>query len=427
MPNGLEEASRILKGGKRMSRIPKAEHASISFRGRASSEAQNRKNEEAYEDLLELFGAANELEQELEEIRDTFTVNKRFQHLYIQKLERQVRDLEGRIERRIDGETHHIHLVAAEEMRHDPSVAVNERAYIDNEYGVAHLPLTSNATSKLYLTDEVTGARRIPAALRIAALPASRLGARIEENDVKRAIDGDANTRWTRRVILPLEESPEGGVQTEVVITLPDTIISSRNVNLLTLRTFPVNSLQIDKVEYRLEGDWQLLPGWEVDEETGEPMPVQDAGNLKLAFPELAMGEVKVTMTQRNWFDENEEKVYHFGLEEFGVFHVDFQSELGRIDIPVTLRGASETKVLRALHPILANEGALVDGGEFAPAISYSIYTVDANERLHYTKDTFPVVTTHPKVLIRAVINKDRYNGATPVLKAAELVYDNVH
>lgn len=410
-----------------MNRIPATRSNPIGFKGRASSEVYNQQTEETYLDILELYDAANEIEAEIEELQEAFQLNKQFQHIYIQKMQNRIRQLVDVIEKRVDGETHHVHTIYADEMRHDPNAAVTERAFLDSANGVAHLPLTKKTVSKLYLSDAMTGDISLPKALRVAAHPEVRLGSRIEENDPLLAVDGKSQNRWRRKVILPLEESPKDGVTTEVVVTLPDTIISSRDANMFTLKTFPVNSLWVEKVEYRLDGDWKLIPGWPVDAK-GEPVAKEDVGNLKLCFPETAMAEVRVTLKQYNWFEENGEKVYYFGLEEIGVFHADFQSQIGKIDIPVTLRGDTETKVLRGLKPILENADALSGGAnEIDPVISYSIYTVDDNNQLHYTKDAFPVVTTHGSVLIRAVIHADRYNGATPVLSAVELAYDNVY
>lgn len=410
-----------------MTRIPTGRQGVLAFKGRASSDTYNDYTRDTQLDLLELFDAANEMERELLELQDTFRLNKEFQHRYIQKMQHQIRQLEDRIERRIDGETHHVHTIYANEMRHDPNVPEAERAFLDPVNEVTHLPLTTRTISKLYIVDALTRRVSLPKALRAKALPSSRLGARIEENDPLRAVDGDNTTRWVRKVYLPLEESPEKGITTQFTVSLPDTIISSRDVNMLTLKTFPSNSVRVDKVEFRLDGNWQLLPGWEVDG-AGVPVAKENAGNLKLCFANTPMTEVRVTLSQFDWFEENGEKVYHFGLQEFGVFHADFQSNIGKVDIPVTLRGDAETKVLRSLTPLLQNDGALSGGeSEVSPIVSYSIYTVDENDQLHYTKDAFPVITTHQSILIRAVIHADRFNGATPVLGAVELAYDNVY
>lgn len=409
-----------------MASIPNSNYQRVGFRSPTSSSEHNQRSEDVFHDIIGLYDMANQLESRLNTSNQAFELAGRFQHIHTQKLEHRIQQLEEELAKVRSGESVKMAYLFVEHMTQDLTAPQHERAYIDTSHEVLHLPITGKSISKVYIYDEVAKEIRVPQALKVDVLPKTKNGWRIEENSPVNAFNGDNHSYWHRKVILPLEDVPSGDVKAEMVVTLPDTIISNRDVNTIYIKTFPVHSLQIDKVEYRLEGDWTLVPGWEVDE-NNEPVPKMYAGNIKLCFPNVAMGQVRVTMTQHSWFEEDYKKVYHFGLQEVGIFYTDYQSETGRFDVPIILQGGTGANLIRSLKPVFRNESALSDkSDEKSSVFSYNIYTVDEYGQTHYTKDTFPIMVTSDQLIVRAAIHMDPYNKVTPVLERIELTYENV-
>jgi hypothetical protein len=409
-----------------MASIPSSVNKQVGFRSPTSSSEHNAHTEEIFNDIMGLYDVANKLENELASSNQAFELTGRFQHLHAQKLEHRIVQLEEELQKAKSGEALKTAYLFTEHMTEDLTSPQYERAYIDATHEVLHIPITGKSISKVYIYDEVAKEIHVPDALHVDVFPVTKNGWRIEENSPVHAFNGDNNSYWHRKVIMPLEDAPQKDVTAELIVTLPDTIISNRDVNTIYIKTFPVHSLQIDKVEYRLEGDWVLVPGWEVDADNN-PAPQSYAGNIKLCFPNIAMSQVRVSMTQYNWFEEDHKKVYHFGLQEVGIFYTDYQSDTGRFDVPIILQGGTGTNLIRSLKPIFRNATALSDKSDTKSSVfSYNIYTVDEFGQTHYTKDTFPIVVTSDQLIVRAAVHMDPYNKVTPVLERIELTYENV-
>lgn len=409
-----------------MANIPTMREGKIGFRSPSNSNQQNEMQQQLFDDVIRLFDVTNGLEQELQASEEALEMTSRFQTIHVRKLENRVLQLEELLRKRQAGESKKIAFAFPQDMKVDINVPLQERIHIDPTYGIAHLPITGKSVSKVYIYNEMTNDLYVPPALKVDVLPASKNGWLVEENSPLMAFNGSNETHWHRKVSMALEDNVQS-VTNEMVITLPDTMISNRNVNTITLNPFPVHSLQIDKVEYRLEGDWMLIPGWEVSPTTEKPVARTYTGNIKLCFPNTAMGQIRITMTQKDWFDENGKKVFHLGFQEVGIFYVDYQSSMGRVDIPITLASDTDSRLITGIKPVFENEQALSDTSVEKPSVfTYSIYTLNDKGQLQYTKDAFPILVSETQLVIKASIHSDTYNQTTPALKAIELTYEDV-
>ena len=242
-----------------MAKIPTLRQNPVGFRSPTSSTQYNEMHQQTLDDMITLFDTANQLERELTKAQEAFELVNRFQHMYIRELENRVYQLEEDI-RRLQRQTGKKTLyVFANQMMVSSQVPAQERAYLDTTYEVAHLPITGKSVSKVYIYDEVTRQIAIPSSLKVEVLPKEKNGWLIEENSPLLALNGNNHAFWPRKVIMPLEDNPSKPVTCEFIITLPDTIIANREVNMITINPFPVHSLRIDKIEYRMGGDWTLL------------------------------------------------------------------------------------------------------------------------------------------------------------------------
>jgi uncharacterized protein YdcH (DUF465 family) len=397
-----------------------------SFRHTLDSHSHNKNQQEWMEQISFLYERANQLQQEVRDHTRVFDAVNQFQHQHTTILENRVRQLEEEVNQLKKNSGEKTIRLYSENMRADESAGGSEQAFIDSTYHVLHLPISGNSVSKVHIKDPVDGSTYVPSSLQARVLPESKPGWRIHENDIKSAFLGDNRQYWHRIVTLPMEDAVPDGIVSTVHVTLPDTMIGNRKVNTVTLRPFPSHSAHIERVEYRLEGEWKLLPGWEVDDEKN-PISIEYAGPLKFCFPTTDMAEVRIVIRQHQWLEENHLKAYHFGFQEIGITHTEYQSDYGRFEIPVILSDTTETKILKSITPEFQNETALLDRSEDKSSLfDFQIFTLDEFGELQYTKDTFPIMVTSERLVIRANLHKDKATGGTPALRGIKLVYENV-
>lgn len=410
-----------------MAKIPSTKKQLVAFRGPSSSAKYNEFQNDAFYDITELFNMANTLEQELGATVQVHNLTSHYQEMRIRELEQELYRVTNLLDTYREGTGKYSARLYVDDMEPDLTVNDYEQAHLDTFHGLVHLPITGKMNSKVYIYDEVANEIVTPKNLQVTALPEERRGWKIEDNELHNAFNGDNTSYWHRRIVMPIEDMPKKPVQTELIVKLPENIISNKDVNMIYVHPFPLNSMTIDKIEYRVDDEWRLLPGYPMDALRGRPAPMKNAGNLKFCFQPIAMNEVKITMTQPRYVEENYQRVYHFGIQELGIFHVDYQSEMGKFTVPVVLKGASPNKLITGIKPKFRNETAISDKTETKSSVfGFNLYTVDEKGQKHYTKDTFPIAVNTTDLLVKATVYTDPNSNLTPALESIELTYEDV-
>lgn len=408
-----------------MPKIPSTQHKAVRFRGPTDSAEYNAHQEDVFYDLMQLFQITNELDKSLQVTSQALELNSQFQHLYVQELENEVQKLKEALAAIESGTGKHTAYAYSEDIVKDPNALESEQAHLDPLHRLVHLPVTGMESSKTYIYDSIAKRIVLPSALKVEALPKISSKWMIEDTNLTHAVNGNNEEYWHRKMITDQSNTSLSSPTCEFIVTLPDTIISNRDINTVYLHPFPLNGVTVNKIEYRLDGDWKLLPGWKTDE-TGKPAEVARAGNIKLCFPSIAISQIKVTMTQHHWLEENTKKVYHFGIQELGIFYTDYQAQIGRIEIPFNLTGGNATKKLTGLKPLFSNSEALTDSSvEKSSLFSYQIYAVDETGQLQYTKDSFPILVNTDRIVVKAAVHRDPHSNANPTLESVELTYED--
>lgn len=406
-----------------MSNIPSFGAKTVKFRTHAESHDQNVMTEDILYDLNNLFNLVNEQEALLGDVKETLDVEKKYQNMRIEQLlveleqtKQLYRDLQKGIGR-------YSKKAYVNEFLTDIDATDIEKAEIETFYGIATLPVVGKKTSKVFLYDEVTQDTVLPESLRVLAEPLPD-GVNLVDNNVFNALNGDKHSIWRRKYIYPVN-SPVTEVKCVVTITLPDNIISNRDINTIVISAFPLSTVDINKIEYRLNGGWKLIPSWEKDS-AGNPITLKDSGNVKLCFESLSMSQVRITLTQRNFVIQGHKKVFYVGAQEIGILHSNYQSSVGKFVVPMKLEGEKQSKLISKVIPHFKNTDSISDKSEEKRSVfNYTIYGVDNDGELEYTRDTLPIVVQNDSIVIKASINRDSQTGATPALESIEVVYED--
>lgn len=394
-----------------MSEAPKYSSQQVRFRGGADSSNFNTHTDELFYDLTELFNTANRQDLELDRLREFFEVGSHFSQDHMDQLRNLIRSLEEELAAvQKPGEVYKKTLYVTD-MKSDESVSEYERAFVDTQHDIVTLPAADQSGSKLYLYDDVNNEYIVPNTLKYNITPAAN-DIDIKENELLDALTPDAFKFWHRQYIFP--SGMKNQVECQVTLTLPDNIISSRDVNTIYIHPFPLKAIDIMNVEYHLDGGWKTIPGF---------VPQEDAANLKLCFSPTAMKEIRITLRQRHAIRKGNKHIFHMGLRQIGVFYHDYQSGIGRFEIPVEFNSAFSNKTITGINPVFMNETALSVHQTGTRLLTFKVYEVDESGKLSYLNDTFPIQVKKQKILLKGVMSIDRNTRSTPAVSAVELLY----
>ncbi len=394
-----------------MSQGPSYQPKGVRFRGAADSGDFNDHSQQVFFDLTELFNRANKQKQDLLELRSFHEIGSHFAQQQLDVMNRELLSLREELAAVQDpGKTYKKTLFVTH-MRTDDSVTEYERASIDVQHDTVTLPYANEHGSKLYLYDGVNNEYIIPNTLGFKVEPKAD-GSIIKENSFYNALTPDESTFWHRQYTYFSGMKSE--VECQVTLTLPDDIISSRDVNTVFIHPYPLRTIDIRNVEYRMDGAWKPVPGFK---------PTDDVGNFKLCFSPTSMKEVRITLRQRYFIQKGNKNIFHIGIREIGVAYHDYQSGIGRFEIPVEFNRAFSKKEIVNIVPVYQNEESLSTFQSNTRLLAFKVYEVDDNGKIRYLNDAFPIQVRQSRILIKCIMSLDKNTRATPMLKAVELLY----
>ncbi|WP_422661713.1 hypothetical protein ACK8P5_26690 (plasmid) [Paenibacillus sp. EC2-1] len=393
-----------------MSKAPTYQSHQIRFRDATDSHKQNEQTNDVFYDLIELFNLGNSLQAESNKIREFFEVGSHFSQQHVNQMEIELDRLRDRVKELQSSGREYTRTIQPSEMQADNDVPEHERALIDKVHNLVTLRPSAKSNSKLYLYDEVNNEYIVPSTLSYDISPAAD-GVTIVENDFSDALTPDEFKFWHRKYNYNVNQQE---ATCQIVLKLPDNIISSRDINMIYVHPFPLNTMDIMNVEYQLNGGWRQLPGFK---------PIERAGDVKFCFSPTGMSEIRLTLRQTMFIQKGGRNVFHMGLRDIGVFYDDFQSTIGRFDADVDLNERFLKKEILSIKPIFQNDGSLSLHQSDIRQVSFKVYEVDDTGKTIYKADRFPIQVDHNKIRLKCIIQYDRNTKATPALTGVELTF----
>lgn len=381
------------------------------YRDKAASSKNNAMMEDLMYDITDLFNQANTHDKEIRMLKERFEVANHYgqEHIdqllsLITKLEEDIFTLKSPGQEYI--KTFYPHDMSVADIRDE-----SERALIDTQHDLVMLPYSSFSSSKLFIYDDINDEYIVPRQLEYEVIPAAD-DLNIHENDLIDALTPDANKIWHRKYEYFTGTKTE--VTAQVIIHLPEDIISNKDINTIYLHPFPLNSVDIMDVEYRMNGEWTSIPGFE---------PVHRADNTKFCFPELEARSIRFTLRQRHYVEKAGRQIFHMGLREIGILNNDYQTGIGRFTIPVKFNETFINKEILGVEAAFSNTSALSLFREDSRLATFKVYEVNSDGSESYLSDTFPIRTTKNEIVLRGTVSFDNYARITPTIKKVTVTY----
>ena len=394
--------------------IPSIQEREFKYRGPISSEQLNAMQNEAFADILDLFNKANQLQKVVYEMN---LANNIESICYSQRLQQAMTELDRMNEAynnltTSDTDMRTISKYAFEANTDEDGFA----AVIDNNTNdiVSHIV---SSKSKIRLYDEVYEESIVSPSLQVYIGPDSfRVGGNvysIEDSDVNNAFDGNSNSVWFRKVITTPDVEC---IENEIVIGLPEDIITTRLMNQVTVNPFPIGYLDIMDIQYKSNGAWKTIPGFETHvgctEETGTDIfgntyhykVIKDASNLKFNFQELQTNQLKIKLRQRHYeYDaENNRRIWYLGLRDVDVVHNIYTRDFSEFDMIFEFPEVQRNiKVYDA--QVIFNNPNITNDKEFG--VSKEYYYYDAEGYAHKIPSTCPFILQGHKMKVKFTID----------------------
>ncbi len=394
--------------------IPSIQEIEFKTREISDSHKLNQMQEQVFNDILDLFNKANTLQKEMYEMNVAANIEST---CYAKRLEETLTKL-SLIEEQYDNL-----LLAPEDFRtitrYAIDATVNElspfSAVIDSNTNDIIANIISSV-SKTRLYDDTYDETLIPPSLKIYVGPDSfntdnEHILTIEDSDISNALDGNISTVWFRRIVT---DTSIESIENEVVIGLPEDIITSRMVNQIILSPYPSGYVDIMNIEYKTNGAWQTIPGLEYhtcySEEEYEDIfgnkytrgVIKNAPNIKLNFKPIQTNQIRIKLRQRNYeYDaQNNRRVWYLGIRDLDVNYNRYTKDHSEFDMVFDFTETDKNIKIYDTEIFCNNN---IDSSVLEN-IYKEYYYYDADGNTHKVSDSLPFILTGHKLMVRFTI-----------------------
>lgn len=394
--------------------IPSIQEIEFKTREISDSHKLNQMQEQVFNDILDLFNKANTLQKEMYEMSVAANIEST---CYAKRLEETLTKL-SLIEEQYDNL-----LLAPEDFRTITRYAIDATvdelspfsAVIDSNTNDIIANIISSV-SKTRLYDDTYDETLIPPSLKIYVGPDSfntdnEHILTIEDSDISNALDGNISTVWFRRIVT---DTSVESIENEVVIGLPEDIITSRMVNQIILSPYPSGYVDIMNVEYKTNGAWQTIPGLEYhtcySEEEYEDIfgnkytrgVIKNAPNIKLNFKPIQTNQIRIKLRQRNYeYDaQNNRRVWYLGIRDLDVNYNRYTKDHSEFDMVFDFIETDKNIKIYDTEIFCNNN---IDSSVLEN-IYKEYYYYDADGNTHKVSDSLPFILTGHKLMVRFTI-----------------------
>ena len=401
--------------------IPDIKEREFKYRTKMSSKELNDLESEAFRDILDLFNKANLLQKNLYEFNITNSIestvySKRLNEALL-KLE-QTKELYDNL-RASDNEYRYQTRFA-----YEAEIIEDEYKAIINKDTNDIIANTISSVSKTHMYDETYDETLVPDSIQAYIGPDDfTVGENIysiEDSDVRNIFDNTNANVWYRKVIT---NDTIDYIENEIVIALPEDIVTTRLVNEIVINPFPLGNMDIMDVQYKTNGAWVRVPGFEThfgsEEETYNDIfgntfrrtIIPNANNLRFNFKATQINQIKIKMRQKNYDYDSTlgRRIFYLGLRNVDVLFNRYSKDNS---IFSEIYVFPETDRLIKIYDteVLFNNTTRTGDQNFN--ITKEYYYFDSSDNYHRISTSTPFVLNGHKLLVKFFIegNEDTPN-----------------
>lgn len=394
--------------------IPSIQEVEIKTRSISDSHQLNETQEQVFNDILDLYNKANTLQKDMYEINMAANIESK---CYSKRLEETLLRL-AQIEEQFTNS-----LTSNIDFKYNTCYPID--ALIDSLSNFAAVVdantndivcNVASSVSKTRMYDETYDESIVPPSLKLYIGPDSFNTENshilsIEDSEIQNALDGNISSVWFRKVIT---DTTIDSIENEVVIGLPEDIITSRLVNQIILYPYPAGYEDILDVQYKTNGAWQTIPGLNYhnsyEEETytdtfGNVLTrgvLKNSSNLKFNFKAVQTNQIKIKLRQRNFeYDaENNRRVWYLGIRDLDVNYNRYTRDHSEFDMKFDFK---ETNKNIKIYDTVVFCNNNIDSSVLNNIYKEYFY-YDSDGNTHKVSDSLPFILNGHKMMVRFTI-----------------------
>lgn len=412
-----------------VSNLPSIQEREFKYRGKMSSHELNKMQQETFSDILDLFNKSNQLQKIIYEMNLSSSIESA---CYANRLQEAIMNMEKLNEK-------YQNLVADEDVYRYITKYAYEAGTVDDCFGavidkntndiVAYI---TSSTSKTRLYDETYDETLIPSSLTAYIGPDSFKDQEgilsVEDSDINNAFDGRTSTTWFRKVVTTTDIEC---IECELVVGLPEDIITTRLMNQISVIPFPMGYVDIMDIQYKSNGAWSRIPGFASHHGCTEQektdifgnvihyQAINNAAGLKFNFPNTQTNQIKVKLRQRNYeYDaENNRRIFYLGVRDIDIVYNVYTRDHSVFEIVFDFP-ETERNIKIYDSELFYNNSDTKDDETFGITKEYYYYDADGNT--HKIPSSCPFILDGHKMMVRYTIEGSQY---TPNIYACNVKY----
>lgn len=241
--------------------IPEIEEREFKYRTKMDSHELNKMQKEAFTDILDLFNKANALQKNLYEFNmtndiETSVYSKRLTEVLI-KL-KQTEELYNNLKSADTDFRYQTRFAYEAEVFDDGYRSVVDKTTNDIRANI----VSSISKTRIYndTYDEILVPNSIQAYIGPDSFGTGGSIYSIEDSEINNIFDNTNNNVWYRKVVTSIDVNE---IENEIVIRLPEDIVTTRLVNEIVVHPFPIGHEDVMDILYKTNGAWTRIPGFD--------------------------------------------------------------------------------------------------------------------------------------------------------------------
>lgn len=408
--------------------IPSTRYSGLNYRQVTSSEQMNELHQQFLQDILTLHNQANRITKEMNYVRNTLTTENTFLRYRLSQLESKLAYLAQRTQEESSQSKTKIYPIFPTAMTTEPD---GHESLIDLEsLSVTLMP--TKVTSKVNVFDESLQTTYVPKSLKLsyggATSTVGRQIVQIDDNGPENAFDGDPASYWVRRHVC---DASCRAVYCDLVITLPEDVLTTKNINMIKVNPYPANAVDILSIDYKENGNWITIPGFsshsagmlepydelfEVETAAQPQTTIKNAPCLKFNFKGINANEIRIRLRQENYIKlESGHKEMYVGLKSVEIAQCAYHQDYGSFQADVEFPSDSRQITIQDTEILLNNASEVSQDN-----IQYEYYSYDSFGHLHKISKAAPFILPNNRLLIKFKILE---NSTTPNIRQVNVHY----
>ena len=389
--------------------IPSIKEREFKYRGRMSSDELNEMQDEAFSDILDLFNKANQLQREVYETKELAMIESECYKMRLadalvtqKTLEEQYQNLISSLDYRT--QTKYVDSASSKPDQYG--------AYIDmRTRDITPAYVSSRSKTRLY--DSTYDEYRVPDSIQVSIGPDSfhenQHVLNIEDMDLYAMFNNNQGDAWLRKVVTDMSVTE---IENELIVGLPEDIITTRLINQIIISPFPSGYLDIMDVQVKSNGAWETIPtfrdhvmcvenmGTDIFGNRYSYWAINNAPDLRFCFKDIQTSQLKIKIRQRNCFvdNENKRKTWYLGIRNLDAIRNVYTGDYSEFDMEYEFPETDRNITIYDVQPAFNNASMSEDGGF---GITKEYYYYDADDKYHRITATLPFLLDGHKLKVR--------------------------